>query len=82
MPFGRYGPKDYPPYGVPLIDLPSEYLLWFKQRGFPPGRLGELMEIVCEIKGVGADGVFEPLRWARGGRTDLRLRRPRQVGFE
>ncbi|HBE97333.1 MAG TPA: hypothetical protein DDW68_09195, partial [Verrucomicrobiales bacterium] len=25
MPFGKYGPKNYPPRGVSLIDLPPEY---------------------------------------------------------
>src|SRR5262245_32382725 len=26
MPFGKYGPQHYPPNGVPLYDLPAEYL--------------------------------------------------------
>lgn len=43
MPFGRF--KDYL-----LCDLPIEYLLWFKQKGLPKGRLGVLMENVLELK--------------------------------
>ena len=82
MPFGRFGPKNYPPRGVPIIDLPPEYLGWFKERGFPEGRLGELMSIVFEVKEIGADGVFDPLRKARGGRTHLNKRRSRRVDFE
>lgn len=80
MPFGKFGPKDYPPQGVPLMDLPTEYLMWFKERGFPKGRLGELMEMVYEIKGVGMDVVFEPLRKANGGRYDIRKKR--REGFD
>ena len=26
MPFGKYGPQNYPPSGVPIYDLPFEYL--------------------------------------------------------
>ena len=30
MPFGKFGIKAYPPGGVPIMDLPEEYLFWFK----------------------------------------------------
>jgi uncharacterized protein (DUF3820 family) len=82
MPFGKYGPQHYPPGGVPLIDLPPEYLSWFKQRGFPKGRLGELLELVHEVKAVGMDEVFGPLRAANGGRYPLHARRTRYHEFE
>jgi uncharacterized protein len=82
MPFGKFGIQSYPPDGVPLIDLPPEYLAWFKERGFPKGRLGELMEQVYEIKAVGMDEVFEPLRRANGGRFKLRLSHPRDRQFD
>jgi len=82
MPFGKFGPKDYPPVGVPLIDLPPEYLVWFKERGFPKGRLGELMATVCEVKEVGMDAVFEPLRTRNGGRHKLRIPKRRRFDFE
>lgn len=82
MPFGKFGIKEYPPAGVPLIDLPVEYLVWFKERGFPKGRLGELMAQVCEIKEVGMDSVFDPLRQAKGGRYPLRTVRRRSFDFE
>jgi uncharacterized protein len=68
IPFGKFGIKFYPPSGVPIMDLPEEYLAWFKERGFPKGRLGELMAQVFEIKAVGMDQVFDPMRQARGGR--------------
>lgn len=72
MPFGKYGPEHYPPQGMPLIDLPPEYLTWFQEHSWPQGRLGELMEMVSEIKATGADHVFEPMRRARGGRVSVR----------
>ena len=84
MPFGMFGPKDYPPRGVPIIDLPPEYLAWFKERKFPKGRLGELMEMVFEVKLCGADGVFAPIRQANGGRFSIRKRKKKKkfVTFE
>lgn len=82
MPFGMFGMKEYPPAGVPIMDLPPEYLCWFKERGFPKGRLGELMSIVCEIKSVGMDSVFDHLRAARGGRFNLRPKKRKSFDFE
>lgn len=43
MPFGKY--KDY--Y---LIDIPEYYFGWFKQKGFPKGKLGLQMQEIHEIK--------------------------------
>ena len=72
MPFGKYGPEHYPPRGVPLYDLPVEYLLWFSRRGFPQGRLGELLRTLHQLKSDGFDEVFDEFRRKRGGRTSLR----------
>ncbi len=55
MPFGRY-------QGTELIDLPEEYLLWFVDRGFPSGKLGELMQMTLEIKVNGLEHLITPLR--------------------
>ncbi len=77
MPFGRFGPARFPPRGVPLYDLPVEYLLVLQRRGFPGGRLGELLALVCQVKLDGAEAVFQPLREANGGRHPLRLGRQR-----
>jgi len=77
MPFGKFGPNDYPPLGIPIMDLPPEYLSWFKDNGFPQGRLGELLESVCDLKEIGMDVVFEPMRKANGGRVSVRKRKPR-----
>lgn len=82
MPFGRFGPKYFPPRGVPIMDLPPEYLQWFAERGFPKGRLGELMQWVCQIKDVGMDSVFDSFRQARGGRYPVRKRKNRRGDSE
>lgn len=74
MPFGRFGPRRFPPRGVPLYDLPVEYLAWFAQKGWPQGRLGELLRMVHQLKVDGCDEVFDAFRRARGGRTSLRHR--------
>jgi uncharacterized protein (DUF3820 family) len=55
MPFGKYE-------GTPLIQLPEEYLLWFVDRGFPSGKLGELMQVTLEIKINGLEHLIYPLQ--------------------
>ncbi len=55
MPFGKYK-------GSRLVDLPEPYVVWFAQKGFPNGKLGELMQIVYEIKLNGLEYLFEPFR--------------------
>lgn len=55
MPFGKYK-------GTVLCDLPEFYLAWFQRKGFPKGKLGELMATVYEIKLNGLMYLLEPLR--------------------
>ncbi|RWX55737.1 DUF3820 family protein [Photobacterium chitinilyticum] len=55
MPFGKYS-------GRALIDLPEEYLLWFRKKGFPEGELGTLMALALEFKIEGLESVIRPLR--------------------
>ena len=55
MPFGKY--KDRL-----LIDLPEPYVVWFSQKGFPEGQLGEMLRIVYEVKLNGLEYLFKPLR--------------------
>ncbi|MEO6741619.1 MAG: DUF3820 family protein [Chthoniobacteraceae bacterium] len=71
MPFGKYGPEHHPPHGVPLFDLPLEYLCWFEKKGWPQGRFGELLRILHQLKTDGCDEIFDRFRRARGGRTEL-----------
>nr|MDQ3623348.1 DUF3820 family protein [Verrucomicrobiota bacterium] len=75
MPFGKFGPAQFPPRGVPICDLPVEYLGWFQKSGWPGGRLGELLRIVHPMKLDGSDSAFDEMRRRRGGKTVLRARR-------
>ena len=54
MPFGKYK-------GRYLIDLPEPYLVWFREKGFPPGKLGEMLASMYEIKMNGLEGMLRPL---------------------
>jgi len=78
MPFGKYGPEHYPPRGVPIYDLPAEYLHWFTNHGWPKGELGRLLRIVYQMKVDGSDSAFDPFRHAAGGKTRLRPERRRE----
>lgn len=82
MPFGKYGPQYYPPRGLPLYQLPAEYLMWFKQKGFPKGRLGGLLEALCEIHYTGAEAVLAPLRGPGTESNPHPLRKKRQKNFD
>ncbi len=55
MPFGKYK-------GRLLIDLPEPYVVWFSQKGFPGGKLGDMLRTVYEIKVNGLEYLFKPLR--------------------
>jgi len=81
MPFGKYGPDHFPPSGTPVYDLPMEYLQWFSEKGFPNGRIGELLEMVYHIKASGAGEVFDPMRRRAGGRAKLRPERRKKFRF-
>jgi len=55
MPFGKY--KDY--Y---LIDLPEYYIVWYRTKGFPKGKLGLQMQSVYELKLNGLEDIVRKLR--------------------
>ncbi|MBP8861947.1 MAG: DUF3820 family protein [Ottowia sp.] len=55
MPFGKYK-------GTLLADLPSHYLGWFAQKGFPKGQLGRLLALMHEVDQAGARRLLDPLR--------------------
>lgn len=55
MPFGKYK-------GRLLCDLPDFYLEWFSRKGFPKGKLGELLATVHEIKLNGLAHLLQPLK--------------------
>lgn len=55
MPFGKYK-------GRIICDLPESYLVWFQQEGFPPGKLGEMIATLYEIKLNGLEYLLTPLK--------------------
>jgi uncharacterized protein (DUF3820 family) len=55
MPFGKYE-------GYFLIDLPEYYLVWFKTKGFPKGKLGEQLQLVYELKLNGLEELIRNIR--------------------
>lgn len=55
MPFGKYK-------GRYLVDLPEPYLVWFRQKGFPPGKLGMQLAQMYEIKVNGLEPLIRQLR--------------------
>ena len=55
MPFGKYK-------GRIMCDLPEPYLIWFHQEGFPPGKLGDMISTLYEIKLNGLEYLLKPLR--------------------
>ena len=54
MPFGKY-------QGRLLVELPEPYLVWYKQKGFPKGELGQMLEQMYEIKLNGLESLIWPL---------------------
>ena len=55
MPFGKYK-------GTLLCDIPESYIAWFKQKGFPPGKLGMYLSTLYEIQLNGLLPLLEPLK--------------------
>lgn len=55
MHFGKY--KDY--Y---LSDIPEPYYVWFRQKGFPTGKLGDQMQQVYELKVNSLENLLRQIR--------------------
>lgn len=43
MPYGKYK-------GRFLIDLPEYYVVWYRNKGFPNGQIGQMLATVYELK--------------------------------
>ena len=54
MPFGKYK-------GRILLHLPEHYLVWFRQKGFPDGKLGQNLQLIYEIKLNGLEEMMQKL---------------------
>lgn len=55
MPFGKYK-------GRFLIDLPEHYVVWYHNKGFPKGKLGQQMQLVYELKLNGLEDIIREIR--------------------
>lgn len=55
MPFGKYK-------GEYLIDIPEYYYAWFKQKGFPKGKLGAMMQQMHDIKINGLEEIIYKIK--------------------
>ncbi|NRD20583.1 DUF3820 family protein [Winogradskyella eckloniae] len=55
MPFGKY--KDQ--Y---LVDIPEAYYVWFQQKGFPEGKLGNMMRQMFDIKINGLEPMIRTIQ--------------------
>ena len=55
MPFGKYKNKL-------ICDVPEHYLIWFKRKGFPPGKLGIWLETMYEIRLNGLEYLLDKLK--------------------
>ncbi|GAA0872089.1 DUF3820 family protein [Gangjinia marincola] len=55
MPFGKFKNRY-------LSDLPEAYLIWYRQKGFPKGKLGDQLLQVLELKVNGLEHILRTLR--------------------
>ncbi|MEI7841927.1 MAG: DUF3820 family protein [Gallionellaceae bacterium] len=55
MPYGKYKGKI-------IADLPGNYLNWFARKGFPPGEIGLLLQLMQELDHNGLSSLLDPLR--------------------
>lgn len=55
MPFGKYKGRD-------LIDLPEHYIVWYRAKGFPAGKLGKQMGLVYELQLNGLEYLIREIK--------------------
>lgn len=55
MPYGKFK-------GRLICDLPEYYLVWYRGKGFPAGKLGMLLASIYEIKLNGLEKILEPIK--------------------
>ncbi|WP_053991816.1 DUF3820 family protein [Mangrovimonas sp. TPBH4] len=55
MPFGKYEGRD-------LIDLPEHYVVWYHNKGFPKGKLGDMLQMVYELKVNGLEDLIRNIK--------------------
>ena len=55
MPYGKYE-------GRYLIDLPEYYVVWYNNKGFPKGKLGDMLRQVYELKLNGLEDLIRNIQ--------------------
>ena len=55
MPYGKYEGRD-------LIDLPEYYVVWYHNKGFPKGKLGDMLTQVYELKLNGLEYLIHDIK--------------------
>ena len=55
MPYGKYE-------GRYLIDLPESYIVWYDGKGFPKGKLGDMLTQVYELKVNGLEDLIRSIQ--------------------
>ena len=55
MPFGKYK-------GRYLIDLPEHYIVWYRNKGFPKGKLGLQLGLVYELQLNGLEDIIRKIK--------------------
>ena len=55
MPFGKYK-------GTYLIDLPEHYVVWYYNKGFPKGKLGDQLKLIYELKLNGLEDIIRKIK--------------------
>ncbi|WP_347922333.1 DUF3820 family protein [Pontimicrobium sp. SW4] len=55
MPYGKYKGKF-------MIDLPEYYVVWYRNKGFPKGQIGEMLATVYELKANGLEELVRNIR--------------------
>jgi len=55
MYFGKYKDRY-------LSEIPEHYLIWFQQKGFPQGKLGDQLKQVTELKLNGIEHILRTIR--------------------
>ncbi len=55
MPYGKYK-------GYDLIDLPEHYIVWYHDKGFPKGKIGEMLGLVYELKLNGLEHLIHKIK--------------------
>jgi len=55
MPFGKYKGRE-------LINLPEHYIVWYNNKGFPKGQLGEMLQLVYELQLNGLEDLVRNIK--------------------